>query len=89
LWEGAGMGNSFGGIKRAVEEEFERVRALGKDGRQYIVLDQVLQIENTKWESYPIDFNHLGTLFMLDKEKNGKFTIYVSPQPLCSSWMLS
>ena len=71
------MGNSFGGIKRAVEEEFERVRLLGKEGRQYIVLDQVLQIENTKWESYPIDFTHLGTLFMLDKEKNGKFTIYV------------
>merc|ERR1712137_573550 len=38
--------------------------------------DQVLQIEHTKWESFPIDFTHVGTLFVLDKEKNGKFTIY-------------
>lgn len=72
------MGNNFGGIKRAISEEFDRVRLLDKDERDYIVLDQVLQIEHTKWESFPIDFTHIGTLFVLDKEKNGRFTIYVS-----------
>lgn len=71
------MGNSFPIIKRAIEEEFERVRALDKSERDYIVLDQVLLIEHTKWESFPIDFTHVGTLFALDKEKNGQFTIYV------------
>src|SRR3990167_9820968 len=68
------MGNNFSEIQLGIKDEFERVRQLDKD-RDYIVLDQVLQIENTKWESFPIDFTHLGTLFVLDKERNGKFTL--------------
>ena len=45
------------------------------------VLDQVLQIQNTNWESYAVDFTHIGTLFVLDRRKNGKFFLEVPFTP--------
>eukprot|EP01096_Ripella_sp_DP13-Kostka_P007022 TRINITY_DN2556_c0_g1_i1.p1 TRINITY_DN2556_c0_g1~~TRINITY_DN2556_c0_g1_i1.p1 ORF type:complete len:255 (+),score=82.43 TRINITY_DN2556_c0_g1_i1:78-767(+) len=71
------MGNAYTNIQKAIGEEYERVAGLNKTGssRNYIVLDQVLKIQKTGWESFPIDFAHLGTLFVLDRNKSGKFEL--------------
>lgn len=77
------MGNSYSNIQKAIVEEFERVLALGKnsgDSRDFVVLDQVLKIERSGWENYPVDFSHIGTLFSLDHRKSGKFELRVSLQ---------
>eukprot|EP01094_Clydonella_sp_ATCC50884_P016297 TRINITY_DN2707_c0_g2_i1.p1 TRINITY_DN2707_c0_g2~~TRINITY_DN2707_c0_g2_i1.p1 ORF type:complete len:236 (+),score=76.85 TRINITY_DN2707_c0_g2_i1:260-967(+) len=68
------MGHSYSQISdQFIPEEFDRCRALYRKERDYLVLDQVLQIQNTNWESFAVDFTHIGTLWVLDRRKNGKF----------------
>lgn len=69
------MGNTYSGIVKAIDEDFERVQQLAEGpSRDYLVLDQVLQMQNSS-ESYQVDFTHMGTLFALDRNRDGKFTL--------------
>lgn len=67
------MGNNVNTARQHIETEFRRVQALNntQPTRSYLVLEQVLQIQPLK--GYSVDFSHLGTLFVLDKTKAGKF----------------
>jgi len=69
------MGNSESGIDKGLEmhiqSEFERVR---KDKtRDYLIIGEVLQLQSQ--EEYPFTFSHLGILFVLDDDKDGRVTI--------------
>eukprot|EP01104_Vermistella_antarctica_P021109 TRINITY_DN933_c0_g3_i1.p1 TRINITY_DN933_c0_g3~~TRINITY_DN933_c0_g3_i1.p1 ORF type:complete len:231 (+),score=61.35 TRINITY_DN933_c0_g3_i1:327-1019(+) len=67
------MGNNLSNVEQHFTAEYERVNGLNKGpAREYLVLDQVLQMAPAR--THPADFSHLGTLFVLDREKNGKFT---------------
>jgi len=72
------MGHSYSLIPHYVTEEFEKAKALykGDKPRDYIVLDQVLQMSNANWASYPIDLTHLGTLFVINRDKSGRFVLH-------------
>ena len=68
------MGHVFSQVDKNIKEEFDKVNSLYRgEKREYIVLDQVLQIQQTNWESHAIDFTHLGTLFVLDRNHDGRF----------------
>jgi len=71
------MGNQ-GSIQRHISEEFKRVKEATKkkNGKihsaDYLVLDQVLQMQ--PFREQPVDVAHLGTLFCLDENKDGRFS---------------
>jgi len=71
------MGNQAS-IQRHISEEFKRVKEATKKkyvknyDKDYLVLDQVLQMQ--PFREHPVDIAHLGTLFVLDKDKDGRFT---------------
>ena len=72
------MGNIYSGVIQTIKDEYERVRQLNKEeDRDYLVLDQILNIQLPQSETHPVDFTHVGTLFVLDKEKDGRFTLEV------------
>jgi len=59
------------GVQQYVVTEFDRVR---KDKtRDYLVLGEVLQIQSQ--EDYPFTFNHIGNLYVLDSNKDGRITL--------------
>lgn len=59
------------GIQEYVKTEFERVR---KDKtRDYLILGEILQIKSQ--EEYPFTFAHLGILFVLDDDMDGRVTL--------------
>eukprot|EP00735_Rhodelphis_limneticus_P011334 TRINITY_DN4420_c0_g1::TRINITY_DN4420_c0_g1_i1::g.7312::m.7312 TRINITY_DN4420_c0_g1::TRINITY_DN4420_c0_g1_i1::g.7312 ORF type:complete len:224 (+),score=18.74,EF-hand_1/PF00036.27/0.063,EF-hand_1/PF00036.27/1e+02,EF-hand_1/PF00036.27/5.9e+02,EF-hand_6/PF13405.1/0.13,EF-hand_6/PF13405.1/1.8e+03,EF-hand_7/PF13499.1/0.023 TRINITY_DN4420_c0_g1_i1:143-814(+) len=66
------MGNaaSISSVISYIDSEFERLRA--DKTRDYLILDEVLRIQSPK--EYDIDFSHIGTLFVLDKQHSGKIT---------------
>jgi len=70
------MGN-LASLRERTTEEFNRVRALRKNNKEeveYLILQEVLlmQPSNVSRE-YPIEVSHLGTLFILDSAKDGRF----------------
>eukprot|EP00276_Gloeochaete_wittrockiana_P009732 CAMPEP_0184647952 /NCGR_PEP_ID=MMETSP0308-20130426/5001_1 /TAXON_ID=38269 /ORGANISM="Gloeochaete witrockiana, Strain SAG 46.84" /LENGTH=235 /DNA_ID=CAMNT_0027079393 /DNA_START=13 /DNA_END=723 /DNA_ORIENTATION=+ len=58
-------------IARYITEEFERVRA--NKEQDYLVLDQVLRMKPLR--EIPISFTHLGTLFVLDSDRDGRISL--------------
>lgn len=69
------MGNTESGIDKGIEQfivsEFERVR---KDNtRDYLLLSEVLQLQSQ--EDHPFSFAHIGNLFILDEDKDGRVTL--------------
>merc|ERR1712100_982392 len=72
-----------GGISQAeatplqsyIQEEYNRVRDESDDAadRDHLVLDEVLMLKPPK--DIPIDFSHLGTLFVLDDNLDGRVTM--------------
>ena len=67
------MGASFSldYIKPLISSEFERVKT--EQQRDYLKLSEVLQIKAP--EDISINFYHIGTLFRLDEDKDGRFTL--------------
>jgi hypothetical protein len=57
------MGASNSNLSRCLEDEFNR---LAKEGRKYLVLDEVLAIRLTP-SSWTVDAVHLGVLFVIDR----------------------
>lgn len=45
-------------------------------GRDFLVLSELRQLQSI--EDLPIDMNHLGTLFVLDADRNGRVTLQAS-----------
>lgn len=69
------MGNLQQGLDKGVVQhitaEFERVR---KDKtRDYLNISEILQLQSQ--EEYPFTFSHLGVLFVLDDDRDGRVTI--------------
>jgi hypothetical protein len=69
------MGNTESGLDKGIqqycESEFERVR---KDNmRDYLVLGEILQIQSQ--EDFPFTMNHIGNLYALDVNKDGRVTL--------------
>ena len=69
------MGNIESGLDKGIQEhcqaEFERVR---RDAtREYLILGEILQIKSQ--DEYPFSFAHLGILFILDEDKDGRVTL--------------
>jgi len=62
-------------LKERATEEFERVKNLRKNNdRDYLILQEVLLIQPSNVSrEHPIELSHLGTLFILDAEKQGRF----------------
>lgn len=72
------MGNSFVGIQQHITDEFVRLSKNFKGNRDYIVIDQLLEFNMAGPEQmrvHPVQFTHLATLYVLDTEKEGKFTL--------------
>mmetsp|Transcript_43094 Transcript_43094/g.108847 ORF Transcript_43094/g.108847 Transcript_43094/m.108847 type:complete len:502 (-) Transcript_43094:78-1583(-) len=72
------MGNSFPGVQKTLTEEHARVLAMSNSKRKYLVLDQLSEMELSKTQAirdHWVDFTHIGTLAVLDKRKNGRFTL--------------
>ena len=69
------MGNIESGLDKGIQQqiisEFERVRK--DDTRDYLVLGELLQIQSP--EDFPFTFNHIGNLFVLDSNKDGRVTL--------------
>lgn len=57
-------------ISRHCTAEFKR---LCPKGRDFLVLSELRQLQSI--EDLPIDMNHLGTLFVLDADRNGRVTL--------------
>eukprot|EP00164_Ancoracysta_twista_P006722 GFYU01009420.1.p1 GENE.GFYU01009420.1~~GFYU01009420.1.p1 ORF type:complete len:230 (-),score=34.85 GFYU01009420.1:54-743(-) len=57
-------------ITAYIKKEYERVNVTQRD---YIMLDEILNIEPLP--DLPLDFCHLGTLYILDRAKNGRFRL--------------
>lgn len=66
------MGNdiSYDVLKTHVEKEFNRLK---KNKRNHLTVDEAKQL--CSFEDYPINFSKLAILYMLDADKNGKFSI--------------
>ena len=70
------MGNSAGnelddGYKELILDEFAAVK---KDSlREHLVLSEVVKI--TPPDDYNVKIGHIGNLFVLDRQKDGRFTI--------------
>lgn len=62
---------SFDYLKQIISAEFERVREDKK--RDYLKLSEVLQLKPP--EEVTITFFHIGTLFSLDEDKDGRVTL--------------
>jgi len=62
---GAAQSNS---LRRCLDEEFERLRSGGKD---YLVLHELLQLR-IPFDLF-VDLSHLGVLFYIDKDQDGRF----------------
>eukprot|EP00961_Rhodomonas_salina_P177708 2396405-Rhodomonas_salina.1 len=60
-------------ISRHCTAEFKR---LCPKGRDFLVLSELRQLQSI--EDLPIDMNHLGTLFVLDADRNGRVTLQAS-----------
>jgi len=72
------MGNNLAQhVRQHIDNEFKRVSELNRTAKdkekKYLVLKQVLQLEPLK--THPVDFTHLGTLYVLDNKKAGRFTL--------------
>jgi len=67
------MGGSFSldYLKQICSSEYERV--LTDKERDYLKLSEVLQLKPP--EDITINFNHIGTLYFLDEDKDGRFTL--------------
>ncbi|KAL9647385.1 hypothetical protein ABK040_011749 [Willaertia magna] len=63
------MGNINETIRGHVQRQFNLVKKSKKD---YLVIDEAKKL--TSLDEYPIDFKKLAVLFMLDVDKNGKFS---------------
>lgn len=69
------MGNTESGLDKGIQQyivgEYERVR---KDNtRDYLILSEVLQLQSQ--EDYPFTYAHIGNLFVLDQDKDGRVTL--------------
>lgn len=60
------MGQVSSYVRSYIKEEFDRVRS---DDRDYIVFHQILTLKPL--DDTAVDFKHLGTLFVLDKDRDG------------------
>lgn len=72
---GAGASTLNLQIKKYIQNEFDRVRKIStnNDKRDYLTLDDMFLLQHPP--IMPIDFTHLGTLFVIDKNLDGKFTL--------------
>ncbi|KAL0482490.1 E3 ubiquitin-protein ligase [Acrasis kona] len=66
------MGNINDTIRDHVEREFRRVRTKGSE-KEFLTINEAKKLNSM--EDSPIDFKKLAVLFMLDVDKNGKFTL--------------
>ena len=69
------MGNVQDGLDKGIQvhitSEYERVR---KDKtRDYLNISEILQLQSQ--EEYPFTFSHLGVLYVLDDDKDGRVEI--------------
>eukprot|EP01100_Stratorugosa_tubuloviscum_P012425 TRINITY_DN590_c0_g3_i2.p1 TRINITY_DN590_c0_g3~~TRINITY_DN590_c0_g3_i2.p1 ORF type:complete len:238 (-),score=81.83 TRINITY_DN590_c0_g3_i2:89-802(-) len=69
------MGNNVDKVTQHINTEYARVAAMNtvEPKPNYIILDQVLAMN--EYSTYATDFSHLGTLYILNSDKNGKFTL--------------
>ena len=64
----SGLSDSLRGF---IEKEFNRLR--GDQPRDYLVLTEVLRFKAIR--DIPVDFGHMGTLYAVDADKDGRFTL--------------
>lgn len=69
------MGNIESGLDKGIiehiQQEFDRVR---KDKtRDYLIIGEVLQLQAS--DEYPFNFSHMGILFVLDEDRDGRVTL--------------
>ena len=61
-------------LERFISEEFEKQRLKSKSKKDYLVLyDMVISLELP--DDYRITTQHLGLLFMMDWDKDGRFSL--------------
>ncbi|CAL8472062.1 g11604 [Coccomyxa elongata] len=65
------MGAANSNLTRCIEDEFQR---LVKQGRNYLVLEEVLALRLPP-SSWAVDPSHLGVLFTVDSNHDGRFTL--------------
>lgn len=58
-------------LKSLISVEVERIRV--DKGRDFLILAEVLQMKLP--EEISVSFYHIGTLFCLDSDKDGRFTL--------------
>ena len=65
------MGQVNETIRSHVQRQFTNVKK--SDKREYLVIEEAKKLQSL--DEYPIDFKKLAVLFMLDVDKNGKFSL--------------
>ena len=58
------MGAANSNLKRCIEDEYRR---LVKQGRDYLIIDEILAFKQPDTPWTPLDLAHLGVIFMLDR----------------------
>ena len=66
-----GASCSFDYVRQLIAAEFQRI--LGDKERDYLHLSEVLQIKPP--EEITLSFYHIGTLFVIDDDKDGRFSL--------------
>ena len=59
------------GYREHIEEQFKKVKK--DDKRDYLVLSEIL--EQSPPEDYNVKLSHIGNLYVLDEDKDGRFTM--------------
>ena len=72
---GSGASTLSTPIKRYIKNEFDRVRKCRNPDmtQDYLTLDQIFMLQPPP--IMPMDFTHLGTLFVVNRNLDGKFTL--------------
>ncbi|KAK9823610.1 hypothetical protein WJX72_004211 [[Myrmecia] bisecta] len=65
------MGAQNSNLRRCIEDEFQR---LAPEGRSHLVLRQIVQLHLPP-SMWVVDTCHLGVLFVLDNDHDGRFTL--------------